>query len=72
MVTDSYGRTQLAGAAAGAGAAGQYYTNIVTATAAAVYAQAEETVYLDDGAFSRHPITWELLLISIGISLVIL
>lgn len=83
MLTDTNGRTQYAGGdALGTGARGAgYSTNTVTATAA-MYAQ--ETVVVDadsaeddsswfsDGASSRQVITWELLLVCVGVSLVIL
>lgn len=87
MLTDANGRTQYAGGGtvgAGVGAGGaEYSTNTVTATAA-MYAQ--ETVVVDadsgddgsdsswfsDGASSRQVITWELLLVCIGVSLVLL
>lgn len=75
MLTDSSGQTQYAGGngngiggfGAGAGNGGLgYSTNTVTATAAAMYAA--ETVVVEDGAFSRQHIAWELLLACIGLT----
>lgn len=78
MLTDAYGQTQYAeGAGGGGGGRGGYSTNIVTATAAAMYAQEtviveDESGFFDGGAFSRQSIAWELLLSCLALSLVCL